>query len=416
MMAISSRRGSRAARFAAALVLVALALSGPARAEPPPAGACDPSRPASCEVGGGAPSTAPPRAAPAPPSRRVLVVFWGEGCPHCEQARPVVASLAAAHPSLAVEWVEVRRDPAGRERFLATVKRLGIESAGVPLFVLGDEAIVGFRGHATEVELATAVDRALEGLPDDEARRIDLPLVGSIDPTAVSLPALTVIVGLADGINPCAFYVLFVLLGILLHVGSRARVALYGGVFVVMSGVVYFLFMTAWLGLFLLVGVARWVTGLLGAVLLVMGLVNLKDTVWFKKGVSLVIPDRAKPGLFRRMRAIANAASLPTALVGISALAFLVNLVELGCTLGLPAMYTRVLSLRHGLSTLGRYAYLVLYNVAYVVPLALIVVVYVVTLHRLALTERRAKLLKAASGALLVLFGALFLLAPALLR
>ncbi len=363
------------------------------------------------------PARVPPAASTAPDGGRpTLVVFWALDCPHCEQARPYVASLAAAHPEIDVEWVEVRQSDEGRARFAEAVRRLGVEGAGAPLFVVGDRAVVGFRGDPTRAELSAAVDRAIGRGAGDAPRAIDLPLVGRVDPARVSLPAITVLIGLLDGLNPCAFYVLVVLLGLLLHVRSRGRVALFGGVFVAASGLVYFLFMSAWLGVFLVAGLSRAVTVALGVVLVAMGIVNLKEIVWFKRGVSLMIPDRSKPGLFRRMRAIAAAASLPTALVGVVALAALVNLVELGCTLGLPAIYTRILSLRPGLSTAARTGYLALYNVAYVVPLAILVGACVATMRRFAMTERRAKVLKAVSGALLVAFGAVFLLAPGLLR
>lgn len=370
-----------------------------------------------------APSASP--AAPGPPASTRgaeqgaprLVFYWGIGCPHCERARPFVESLA--REGVAVERVEVRRDPAGRERLLAEARRLGIAAPGIPLFVVGDRYAVGFRGEDTEAEVRAMIRAAREGprAPSDaEGGAVELPLVGKIDPHALSLPAFTVLVGLADGLNPCAFYVLVAMLGVLLHVRSRKRLLLFGGMFVVASGIVYFLFMTAWLGIFTLTGLSRGVTIGLGVILLVMGLINLKDVLWFKKGVSLMIPERAKPGLFRRMRAVAGAASLPIALVGVATLAFLVNLVELGCTLGLPAVYTHVLSLRRDLSSAARYAYLALYNVAYVIPLAAIVLVYAATLHRLTLTERRAKVLKGVSGALLVMFGVLFLVAPDALR
>ncbi|MGZ3438077.1 MAG: glutaredoxin family protein, partial [Polyangia bacterium] len=196
----------------------------------------------------------------APAAEERLVVFWGIGCPHCEEARPAVAALVAENPGLAVEWIEVRQDAAGRARFFATVERLGVEGAGVPMFVLGDRALVGFRKGTTERQLREALRDARPGSSSAAPRTVELPLVGTIDPARISFPLFTVIIGLADGINPCAFYVLIVLLGLLLHVRSRRRLALYGGIFVVMSGVVYFLFMTAWLGVFLAVGGARWIT------------------------------------------------------------------------------------------------------------------------------------------------------------
>jgi hypothetical protein len=384
---------------AAALVL-ALALWSPSLAEEeaPTCGPAEVCPPPAGEKG-------PPRAAAPPPG---LTVYWGVGCPHCEEARPFVERLAAE--GLRVEWIEVRRDPAGRARFAAEVERLGLAGAGIPLFVSGDRAVVGFLPGESEGAI-----RALAAGAAGGAAEVALPWIGAVDPRAVPLPIFTAAVGLLDGLNPCALYVLVVLLGILLHVGSRRRMALYGFTFVAVSGLVYLLFMTAWLGLFALGGLSRGLTAGLGVALAGMGLVNLKDAVWLRRGPTLSVPERARPGLFRRMREVASAASRPAALAGVVALAFVVNLVELGCTLGLPAMYTRVLSPRTDLGTAGRLGYLALYNLAYVVPLAAVVALFLLTLRRIVMGERTARLLKGVSGTLLLGFGLLFLQRPELL-
>ncbi len=351
-----------------------------------------------------------------------LLFFWGVGCPHCEEARPLVDALAREEPRLRVEAIEVRQDAEGRRRFIDTMKRLGVTAAGVPTFVIGEAHVVGYAKGETDKQVRAMVADALRprdagaasGLGPPSPIGVTVPWFGEIDPGTVSLPGLTVAIGLADGVNPCAIWVLVVLLGILLHVESQRRMLLYAGTFVVMSGVVYFVFMTAWATLFALVGLSRVVTMILGAALLGMGIVNLKDVVWFKKGPSLVIPDRVKPGLFRRMRAIAGAATTPAAIAGIAALAFVVNLVELGCTLGLPAIYTRILALR-GLAAAPRFAYLALYNVVYVVPLLVVVAVFIGLKRRVVMTERVARGLKAVSGVLLTAFGGLFVISPELL-
>jgi hypothetical protein len=351
----------------------------------------------------------PPAGGPA-----VVRFYWGVGCPHCEHAKPFVDGLEAE--GIRVERFEVRRDPEGRRRILAEVERLGIGAPGIPLFVVGDRWAMGFTPGDTDVTVR-ALARAAAGLappasaPPPVEAAPEVPLLGRIDPRTVPLLALTAVVGLADGFNPCAFWVLLVLLGLLGRVRSRARVLLLGGAFVAISGVVYFGFMTAWSGLFALAGGAAWVTALLGGTLLVMGLVNLKDAVWFKAGPSLVIPERAKPALYRRMRAVAGAAGWPAALGGVLVLATLANLVELGCTVGLPAMYTRVLAIRAELVPWQRIAWIALYNVFYVVPLGLVVVAWALTLHRYALSERGARALKGASGVLLVVSGVVLLAA-----
>jgi hypothetical protein len=341
-----------------------------------------------------------------------LLFFWGVGCPVCDEAKPFVDELEGEYPRVTFERIEVKRDQAGRKRFLEKAKELGIASPGVPTFVYADRYVVGYRKGVTEDQVRAMI----EGRDPEAADRfVDLPLLGRVEVATVSLPAFTIAVGLLDGINPCALWVLVVLLGILMHAESRGRMLLYGGLFVLTSGVVYFLFMSVWTGVFLVAGLSRALTIALGAAVLAMGLVNLKDTFWLKRGPSLTIPDRVKPRLYRRMRAIARATSWPAAVLGILVLALLVNLVELGCTIGLPAVYTRVLTLRAGLGSAARYAYLALYNVAYIVPLAAAVALFAVSFRRLVLGERAVKALKAVSGALLVVFGLLFLVAPDLL-
>jgi hypothetical protein len=387
---------------------VALLLLGGASGSP--AERCAPEQPAcSPPVAGQAP--APPAGAAAD-----LVVYWGIGCPHCEEARPAVAALAARVPGIAVEWVEVRQSAGGLARLRADASRLGVTAPGIPMFVVRSrEAIVGFQPGLTERALEAALGA---GEPEGGAARraVRLPWLGEVDPARVPFAAFTIAVGLVDGVNPCAMYVLAVLLGILLHAGSRGRVALYGAVFVAASGIVYFAFMSAWLGLFAAAGLDRRVTQLLGVILVGIGVVNLKDLAWLRRGPSLVIPESAKPGIFRRMRRVAGAASLPAAVAGIAALSLLVNLVELGCTLGLPAVYTRVLALREGTGRAARLGWLALYNLSYVVPLGIIVLVAVASMRKITLGERAARVLKGISGALLVAFGLVFLLAPELLR
>ncbi len=356
---------------------------------------------------------------PAPPApAHPLLFFWGIGCPHCEAAKPFVDKLSREMPKLVIERIEVRKDRAGRQRFLRKVEELHIQAPGIPLFVYDTRYLIGFTEGVTEPQVRDMIRGAKSATTpggSEQLGAVVLPIVGSVDPSQMSMPAFTLLVGLLDGINPCAMWVLLVLLGLLLHVRSRRRLFMFGGVFVVMSGVVYFLFMTVWHGLFGLIGFSRVITIGLGVVVVIMGLINLKELFWLKKGVSLTIPDQAKPRLYRRMRAITNATSLPAAFVGVTVLAFVVNLIELGCTLGLPAIYTRILSLRTDLPPAVHYGYLALYNVAYVVPLGLIVLVFATTLHRFAMQERGAKVLKAISGVLLLLFGVVFIVAPELL-
>ena len=207
---------------------------------------------------------------------------------------------------------------------------------------------------------------------------------------------------------------LLFLLSLMVHGRSRARMALIGGVFVFFSGALYFLFMAAWLNLFLLLEGLQAITLVAGLLAIALALVNIKDFFLAGRGVSLSIPERAKPGLFARMRGLLSAESLPAMLTATVTLAVVANSYELLCTSGFPLVYTRLLTLNELPGGLY-YLYLLLYSLVYVLPLLVIVAVFVWTLGARKLGEREGRLLKLLSGTMMLGLGLLLVLAPGLL-
>jgi hypothetical protein len=188
-------------------------------------------------------------------------------------------------------------------------------------------------------------------------------------------------------------------------------VLLIGGTFVLTSGALYFAFMAAWLNVFLLVGVSRPIQLVLGAVAILIGLVNLKDFIAFGRGISLSIPESARPAIYARTRAVLKAENTLGALGAVVVLALLVNAVELLCTSGLPAVYTQVLA-SQDLPSWQHYGYLALYNVFYMLDDSLLLAAAVVTLRLSKLQERGGRVLKLVSGAVMLLLGLALTLRP----
>jgi cytochrome c biogenesis protein CcdA len=127
-----------------------------------------------------------------------------------------------------------------------------------------------------------------------------------------------------------------------------------------------------------------------------------------------MIPESAKPSLYRRARKILHEEETILAVVGTVFLAIFVNFIELACTIGLPALFTKILAERD-VPSLQKYLYMIMYNVAYVLPLLVIVLVFAVTLGRFKMKESHARVLKLISGLLMLALGLLLLLKPQLL-
>jgi len=262
-------------------------------------------------------------------------------------------------------------------------------------------------GEKAAKEQQSSIDRA--------ERIVTLPVIGEMDTAKITLPVLTLVLAGLDGFNPCAFFVLFMLLSILVYAKSRKRMLLIGGTFVFFSGLIYFLFMSAWLNIFLHIGELMVITTLAGIIAVIIAAINIKDFFLFEQGVSLVIPEKAKPKLFERMRTLLKATSLPSMMVGTIVLAIVSNAYELLCTVGFPMVFTRVLTLQN-LPTFHYYLYLLAYNVIYVIPLAVIVLMFSITLGAKKLTEWQGRVLKLLSGLMMLFLGLVLLINPALLN
>ncbi len=343
-----------------------------------------------------------------------LYLFYSYDCPHCKKAHEFLDKLKKDDPDLVVFQYEVKKNKDNARYFKKVAEQYDTKPQGVPTFFIGNKFFVGFSKDVTCAAIIEEINE-LKGVehacPKNE---INIPMIGVINVSTISIPALTVYMGFLDGLNPCAMWVLMFLLGLMVYAGSRKKIIFLGATFVAASAVVYFMFMTAWVNIFLVIGYSKLITIVLGAVAIIMGLINIKELFFFKQGVSLMIPESAKPKLYAKSRKIMNEGNKTLAILGTIALAVFVNFIELGCTVGLPAIYTRILSLR-GLPPFETYMYIGLYNVLYVVPLAIIVAVFAYTMGHYKFTEKHGKLFKFISGALMLILGALLIFYPNIL-
>jgi thiol-disulfide isomerase/thioredoxin len=366
-------------------------------------------------------------------TRIVVWYFYSDTCPHCQDAKPFVADLDAR------DWIDLRAFEITKSRdngilYRDTARAIGEQARSVPAFIFCGTMHTGFDNAETTgavllarlehcranpeeaIAMFSGADTAGAGPQPEQVMGVQVPLLGMIDPSEWGLPILTIVIAGLDAFNPCAFFVLLFLLSLMVHARSRARMMLVGGTFVLISGLIYFVFMAAWLNVFLLLGELRLVTIIAGVVAVVLAAINIKDYFWFQSGgPSLSIPESKKPGMYQRMRNLVAAKSVWAMLAGTAILAVAVNSYELLCTAGLPMVYTRILTLREA-DTFVYYMYLVLYNIIYVIPLLIIVLLFVMKFGSRKLGEAEGRLLKLMSGMMMLGLGALMLIAPAALN
>jgi glutaredoxin len=345
-----------------------------------------------------------------------MEVFVRPGCPFCEAAKGYLRELERRRPGLLVRIRDVFQDPEALQELLELAHRSGIRPVGVPAFYLRGQLIVGFQSAETTGKVIESLldqpraENDAVGRPSDLSA-VEVPLLGPLNVRELGLPLFTIILGLLDGFNPCAMWVLLFLLSILVNLHDRKKMFLIGGTFIAVSGIVYFAFMVAWFNLFLLIGVSRITQVLLGSTAALIGVLNVKDSVVLRWGPSVGIPEAAKPSIYSQVRRVLRAENPLGAVAAVIVLAVLVNTVELLCTAGLPAIFTQVLTM-YSLANWAYYAYLVLYNLAYVADDSLMLAIAVVTFRREKLQETGARGLKLLSGVVMLALGLILMLRP----
>jgi glutaredoxin len=353
-----------------------------------------------------------------------IEVFVREGCPHCAKAEIFLAQLAQERPDLDIVIRDVMEEPAALARLQEIARQQDTGNARVPAFFVGGQLIFGYSEEAsTDKMIRSALQGRLvqpaageDGLScaaqedsscrsEVEPGQFEVSFLGwTVALDDVGLPAFTIAMGLLDGLNPCSMWVLILMISLLATLNDRRRMLAIAGTFVLVEGIAYFVFMAAWLNLFLLIGMSRASQLAIAAIAIAAGAINLKDVWWPGQGFSLSISDKSKPGIYARMRAILHAKSLPAAIIGVIVLALLVQVVEFLCTSGFPALFTRILTLRE-LDTASYYGYLLLYNAAYMFDDVVVLAIGVTTLSHRRLQEKEGRWLKLISGVVMIGLG-----------
>jgi len=340
--------------------------------------------------------------------------FWGQGCPHCVKEKAFLASLEKNYPGLEIKSFEIYQSEENRQVFAKVAQGYNVKSEAIPAFFIGNDYLIGFLSADTTGQEIEALVKKYQATTcpspgrflEEEASPADC--VAEEDETSwlsflgikqqishsVSLPVLGIVLGLADGINPCMFSVLLFLITYLLAIGSKKRMFKVGFTFIMGVFIVYVLLMLGLLNLISLLGWLSKIKILVAFLALFFGLIMIKDFFFYGRFFSLEIPPKAKP----QLEGLIKRGTVFSAL----GLALLSSLVELPCTSGLPLVYVTILAERQ----LTAWPYVLWYNLFFILPLVLIVVLTGLAYQKVdqieAWRQKFKKIMRLVSGLLLL--------------
>ncbi|MFH1979311.1 MAG: hypothetical protein ABII97_02935 [Patescibacteria group bacterium] len=362
-----------------------------------------------------------------------IYFFESELCPFCAKEKAFLDKLMSEMPNIEILDFELSKNQKNADLLKKIGKELSVSVENIPITFIGNRYFTGYANDEITGKLIVDLinenikngypnivgQLVMEEIPQNNmggisqkiSEKVKIPFFGEIETKKVSLPFLTIAIAAVDGFNPCAMWVLIFLISLLLGMKDKRKMWILGLVFIAASALVYLLFLSAWLNLFLFLGFVTWVRIVIGLVAVGSGVYYLKKYFTDRADVCVVSESNRQQKIFNKLKKIAQEKHFWLALTGIILLAFAVNLVELICSAGLPAIYTNVLSFSD-LSVVQHYSYLLLYVLIFMLDDIIIFAIAMFTLKNVAFTKKYSRASAFIGGILITLIGLLMLFRP----
>jgi cytochrome c biogenesis protein CcdA/glutaredoxin len=333
-------------------------------------------------TGTAGPATAEPtsQAEETQPARKPihLAYFYKTGCQECERAKYDLNYIQQTYPQVQVVEYNIEENQALAE-WLG--ERLGVpeeERLDSPAIFVGDDHLVPDEmtlrniQAAVEKRLATGAEPTWEEFGQQEQQAAEESLIERYK----SLGVLTVLgAGLINGLNPCAFVTIVFFLSYLAFMGRQGREVLIVGVLFTLG--VFVAYLLAGLGLSRLMeplagvqaALKRWIFGFTALLCLALAAVSLHDYIKAKQGKTDEMKLKLSLDLRRRVnKVIREGAQMRAFYLVAFGVGAAVSLIQLTCT---SPIYLGIVFLIHDVPEMqsNAYLYLLLYNLAYIVPL-----------------------------------------------
>jgi len=352
-----------------------------------------------------------------------FVLFHSETCPHCKEEIKFIDKILRPQYDA---YVDFRLYEIGDQKnqvvYTQYARMYNVNLQGVPVTFVGNELVYGFgSAESTGEQIISLIEKKINesgvrGIMEQPAEKelVNIPVLGEINLASFSLPLLTVAIGLLDGFNPCAMWVLLFLISLLLGIEDRKRMWILGGLFILSSGIVYFFFMAAWLSFVMFVGMIFAIRVLIGLTAIGVGSWNLRDYWKNRKADGVVCKVSNKTGTkntFEKIKEIVYKKSLLWSIFGIILLGFSVNLVELACSAGFPAVFTQVLAMSE-IAQWKRYLYMAGYIFFYMLDDMVVFGIAMFTLKSKTIGGKYAKYANLIGGLIILILGLLLIFKP----
>lgn len=369
-----------------------------------------------------------------------LYVFKGDGCPHCKAEMDYLDTIKDKYTNLEIKEYEVWYDDDNASLLTKVESYFNIKRSGVPTTIIGNTVIQGYQNESStgkkierainfyeENDYKDIVKEVKAGIstkntkkPDkfqeeetklDKETSVKAPIVGNVNLKDVSLLTSAVILGLIDGFNPCAMWILLFLISALIGMKDRKRMWTLGLTFLITSGLVYMLIMLSWISIAVKITTVVWIRNIIAIIALIGAILNLKSFIKSKNSGCEIVDSKKRKNIFSKIKKFTSEKSFILAFFGIIGLAISVNLVELACSAGLPLIFTELLAINN-VSGFIKFIYIGIYIIFFLIDDIIVFTISMYTMKATGISTKYGKYSHLIGGLIMLLIGLLLIIKP----
>lgn len=339
-----------------------------------------------------------------------IYLFYSKICPHCQKEEKYFETLKEKYQDkINIYTYEVTENKTNNEIMKSLKKELKENNQGVPFTIIGSKTFLGYDESFNE-RIENTIDSYLnENTTTDNIYAI--PILGKVEAKNASIILIAIILGFIDGFNPCAMWILLLLINMCISIKDKKKMLIVCLTFIITSGIIYFLSMLG-IGFILDLTTIAYIRNIIAILAIVLGIYNLYTYIKTRKETGChVVKKEKRKTIITKINNILNNKNTLLMFGGTIILATSINLVEMACSLGFPTIFLEILSINniHGFLKI---TYLLIYILFYLIDDIVVLFLSIKAFEAKGISTKYNKYVHLIGGIIMVLMGILLIFKP----
>lgn len=339
-----------------------------------------------------------------------IYLFYSKICPHCQKEEKYFETLKEKYQDkINIYTYEVTENKTNNEIMKSLKKELKENSQGVPFTIIGSKTFLGY-----DESLNERIENTIESYLDENTKTDNtytIPILGKIEAKNASIILIAIILGFIDGFNPCAMWILLLLINMCISIKDKKKMLIVCLTFIITSGIIYFLSMLG-IGFILDLTTISYIRNIIAILAIILGIYNLYTYLKTRKQTGChVVKKEKRKTIITKINNILNNENTLLMFGGTIILATSVSLVEMACSLGFPTIFLELLSINNIHSFL-KVTYLLIYILFYLIDDIIVLFLSIKAFETKGISTKYNKYVHLIGGLIMILMGVLLIFKP----